>query len=102
MPAHPLPLRAKEPAKRPKGIPDGLWYFPRNLSDHANAAGFSPKQVATLAGVSAPTVSRWLSYDEDSLGALSLLVVLRLEEAMGLQQGTLQAPPAPFVARRGA
>lgn len=62
MPARPLPLKAKEP-KRPPGIPDGLWYFPRNLADHANARGLSQKQIAKMAGVKQSTISRWLAYE---------------------------------------
>ena len=102
MPAHALPLRPKEPAKRPAGIPDELWYFPRNLADYANAKGLSPKQVAAIAGVSPPTVSRWLDYKIDSLAAVSVLAVASLEHGMDLERGTLTRPPVAIAEKRGA
>ena len=99
MPARPLPLRAKEP-KRPPGIPDGLWYFPRNLADHANARGLSQKQIAAMAGVKQSSVSRWLAYE---IASLPIRYVMALEEGMGLEHGVLTRPPAPFqVGRRSA
>ncbi len=89
MPARPLPLKAKEPQKRPPGLPDGLWRFPRNLADWANELDWSQAGVAKAAGVTQPTVSRWLGYDDGALGSLSVAVILRLEHAMGLPHGTL-------------
>lgn len=102
MPAHAMPLRPKEPAKRPAGIPDGLWYFPRNLADHANARKLSPEQLAVMAGCSKSKITRWMQYSEGSLRELAFAEVWSLEDGMGLDRGTLTNPPAPFVAARGA
>ena len=93
MPAHPLPLRPKEPAKRPKGIPDGLWNFPRNLAAFANSKKLSQADVAKIAGVSPSSISRWLSYDIEGLPVWS---VMALEDGMGLPHGTLTLPPEAF------
>ena len=93
MPARPLPLRPKEPAKRPPGIPDELWNFPRNLAAFANARKLSPAEVAEMAGVSPSTISRWLSYDIEGLPVWG---VIALEKGMGLPHGTLTLPPEAF------
>jgi DNA-binding LacI/PurR family transcriptional regulator len=58
--------------------------------------------VAALAGVSQPTVSRWMNYETESLAALTMLAVFALEQGLGLEQGALSTPPAPFAAKRGA
>ena len=102
MPAHPMPLKPKEPAKRAPGIHDGLWYFPRNLADQANARGLSAAQIAAMAGVSPSKVSRWMSYNTGSLLELKLSEVMALEAGMELPHGTLSLPPVPFVAKRRA
>lgn len=99
MPAHALPLRPREPAKRSPGIPDGLWYFPRNMADHANARGLSQKQIAAMAGVKQSSISRWLSYEIDSL---QVRHVMALEEGMGLEHGTLTKPPVVLAAPKKA
>ncbi len=93
MPAHPLPLRPKEPSKRPPGIPDGLWNFPRNLAAFANSRKLSQADVAKMAGVSTSSISRWLSYDIEGLPVWS---VLALENGMGLEHGSLTLPPEAF------
>lgn len=99
MPARPLPLKAKEP-KRPPGIPDGLWFFPRNLADHANARGLSQKEIAAMAGVRQSSVSRWLAYE---VANLPVRYTMALEDAMGLAHGVLTSPPVPFqVGKRSA
>ncbi len=94
MPARPLPLRPKEPPKRPPGIPDGLWNFPRNLAAFANARKLSQASVAEMAGVSVSSISRWLSYDIEGLPVWS---VMQLEREMGLAHGTLTLPPEAFI-----
>jgi hypothetical protein len=101
MPAHALPLRPQEP-KRPKGIPDGVWYFPRNLADHANARNLSPENLAAMAGISPSKITRWMQYNAGSLRKLSFVEVWALEDGMGLERGTLTLPPAPFAAAKGA
>lgn len=93
MPARPLPLRPKEPHKRPPGIPDGLWNFPRNLAAFANSNKLSPAEIAEMAGVSPSTISRWLSYD---IEGLPLMGVLKLEQGMHLPHGALSLPPEAF------
>lgn len=93
MPARPQPLAAVEPKKRPPDIPDGLWFFPRNMADYANSRGFSQEQVAAIAGVSQSTISRWLHYGIESL---QVRHVMALERGMGLEHGTLTRPPAAF------
>jgi hypothetical protein len=102
MPAHALPLRPKEPTKRPPGIPDGLWYFPRNLADHANARKLSPEMLAAMAGISKSKITRWMQYNPGSLRELGFAEVWALEDGMGLERGTLTSPPVPFVAAKGA
>lgn len=97
MPAKPQPLRTTEPVKRPPGIPDGLWSFPRNLAEEANARGWSQKFVAEQAGVTQPTVSRWLRYEIDGLKVGD---VLKLEHALGLAHGTLTLPTTALRQRR--
>jgi hypothetical protein len=101
MPAHAMPLRPQEP-KRPKGIPDGIWYFPRNLADNANARGLSPENLAAMAGISPSKITRWMQYNAGSLRKLSFVEVWALEDGMGLERGALTLPPAPFVAAKGA
>lgn len=101
MPAHALALRPKEPQKRPPGIPDGIWYFPRNLADHANARKISPKELAKMAGISPSKITRWMQYNEGSLRSLGFLEVWALEDAMGLPRDALTTPPAPFAAAGG-
>jgi hypothetical protein len=94
MPAHPQPLIAHEPKKRTADIPDGLWYFPRNLADYGNAKQLSQEQLAAMAGVGQSTISRWLHYNID---ALQVRHVMALEHGMGLEHGTLTKPPAAFM-----
>lgn len=93
MPARPQPLVAHEPKKRPPGIPDGLWYFPRNLADHGNARDLGQQALAKMAGVQQSTISRWLRYEIESL---QIRYVMALEEGMGLEHGELTRPPAAF------
>ncbi len=87
MPAKPSPLKAKEPKERPEDVSDGLWQFPRNLAEWANAKGKSQGEVATMAGVSQSTVSRWLSYQ--GLSGVYANNIVRLEAGLGLAPGTL-------------
>jgi len=102
MPAHALPLRPREPQRRPLGIPDGVWYFPRNLADHANARKLSPEALAEMGGSPKPTITRWMQYNAGSLKELAIVEVWALEDGMGLERGALTRPPAAFVAARGA
>jgi transcriptional regulator with XRE-family HTH domain len=96
VPAKPLPLRPIEPAKRPTDIPDGLWSFPRNLADEANARGWSQADVAKHAGVTQPTISRWMRYE---IEGLKVADVLRIERAMGLPHGELTIAAATIRSR---
>lgn len=95
MPAKPQPLRPIEP-KRPPEIPEGLWSFPRNLADEANARGWSQEQLAEKIGVAQSTVSRWMHYDIDGLKVRD---VLRIERAMELGHGELTLPTTVLRAR---
>jgi transcriptional regulator with XRE-family HTH domain len=93
MPARPQPLVAHEPKKR-LPVPDGLWYFPRNLADYGNAKGLSQEELAAMVGVAQSTISRWLHYGIESL---QVRHVMMLEDGMGLEHGTLTKPPAAFL-----
>jgi transcriptional regulator with XRE-family HTH domain len=73
-------------------MPEGIWRFPMNLADEANVRGESQKRVAEITGVSQPTVSRWLAYNEASLRELLALNVVLLENEWGLAPGALLMP----------
>jgi transcriptional regulator with XRE-family HTH domain len=90
VPARPKPLTPVEPRKRAPGVPDGLWSFPRNLADEANARDLTQKDLAELAGVSQSMISRWMHYEVENLKALT---VLKLEGGMQLAHGELTLSP---------
>jgi transcriptional regulator with XRE-family HTH domain len=90
VPARPKPLTPVEPRKRAPGVPDGLWSFPRNLADEANARDLTQKDLAELAGVSQSMISRWMHYEVENLKTWT---VLKLEGGMRLAHGELTLPP---------
>ncbi len=94
MPARPQVLKAVEPKTRPPDIPDGLWFFPRNLADYGNASGLSQEQLAAIANVTQSTISRWLHY---AIESLQVRHVMALERGMKLPHGTLTLPPEAFL-----
>ncbi len=74
---------------RPNDVPEGLWLAPVRIAGHGRERNLGRQEIAELAGVSASTVSRWISR-KISPDAASLS---RLELGLKLPAGALTADP---------
>lgn len=86
MPAHPSPLLAKPPKRRPPEWTNAQWAFPERLVDLAAEQRWTRKQIQKHAGVSQATVSRWLTYKAQQPDVTALK---KLEKAAGKPIGWL-------------
>jgi len=76
-------------AVRPDDIPEGLWLAPVRIAIYGSAKQMGRQQIAELAGVTASTVSRWMSRKT----APDPPALARLELGLNLPAGTLTADP---------